>query len=66
MWENKVLLGEPDNCMNSMTSREANCCHTVVDVYNALSGDLISCNLTVVLISQFFVPQDRTDSSVRA
>ena len=65
MWENEVL-GGPDNYMNSMTSRETNRRHTVEDVYNAPCCDLISSNRIVVLISQFFVPQARTDSSVRA
>ena len=66
MWENEVL-GGPDNYMNSMTSRETHRCHTVVgDVYKAICCDLISNNRTVVLISQYFVPQACTDSSVRA
>ena len=66
MWENEDL-GGPDSYMNSMTSRETNRCNTVVgDVYNALCCDLISSNHAVVLISQFFVPQAGTDSSVRA
>ena len=66
MGENEVLRG-PDNSMNSTTSRETNHCHTVVeDVYTALFCDLISGNRTVVLARQFFVPQARTDSSVRA
>ena len=66
MWENEVF-GGPDKYVNSMTSRETNRRHTVVgDVYNAPCCDLISSNRIVVLISQFFVPQARTDSSVRA
>ena len=38
----------------------------VGNVYNALCCDLISSNRSVVLISKFFVPQARTDGSVRA